>query len=235
LKTRKEEDLLLFLMECDDKSPAFDQKEFDGDEIQETIINSRCYLPGKPFVTGLDTLCMAHQLEPEAILLSLPTAKEWSDIDVNVLVTRGEQIREESFSLRNISLEKHGDHWREILEKSLEQSLSDLCPVCIFSGPFEKWYNALGADNKHRVQEKLKLAHNRSFQGGEPLFKSIESSPGLWEIRFDAYQGGAIRVLYKGCEDKQAILAGFIKKSNKGGYTVHISIAEREWDNLCTS
>lgn len=87
-------------------------------------------------------------------------------------------------------------------------------------------------NNRHRVREKLQLSHQRAFQGGKPLFESLAGTSGFREIRFHAFAGGAIRILFKTHGDQCAILTGFIKKSDNDGYAEHIPIAEQEWLNL---
>ncbi|BCA99395.1 hypothetical protein ATCC19606_17310 [Acinetobacter baumannii] len=92
------------------------------------------------------------------------------------------------------------------------QDIDELVQPNILSEILKNWYNNdLSRENKHRVLEKLKLACERNFQGGEPLFKSLED--GFREIRFDAHNGGAIRILFKNIKDNShALLVGFIKK-----------------------
>lgn len=54
------------------------------------------------------------------------------------------------------------------------------------------------------------------------------------EIRFSAYPGGAIRILFKAAGNtQQAILLGFIKKSDAEGYLQNISEAKVILDKLC--
>ncbi|MEO5351915.1 MAG: type II toxin-antitoxin system RelE/ParE family toxin [Magnetococcus sp. XQGC-1] len=219
-------DLCLFLLECEDKSPALGQEELI---VDQEWMDWNCYLPDVPYDGNMDTLCMAFWLEPKAILLSLPTANVWSASSVDVLMTRGNPQREERFSLRNISHEEHGFYWRSEFEKSNTLSLTELCPSCIFSDRFLQWFDDLESNNRHRVREKLQLSSQRAFQGGEPLFKSLEGASGLREIRFDAFAGGTIRILFRTYDKKCAILTGFIKKSDHDGYAEHIPIAEKEW------
>ncbi|WP_179959174.1 type II toxin-antitoxin system RelE/ParE family toxin [Pseudoalteromonas rhizosphaerae] len=64
------------------------------------------------------------------------------------------------------------------------------------------------------------------FRGNEPLFKLIVGTPGLWEVRFSAFSGGAIRMLYRTYNNKNILLVGFIKKSDNEGYKQNIQQAE---------
>lgn len=66
---------------------------------------------------------------------------------------------------------------------------------------FREWYNQLDANNRHRVYKKIQLAAQRRFAGGEPLFKNLENGEGMRELRFSAYPGGAIRILFVDLSD----------------------------------
>lgn len=225
-----EQDLCLFLLECEDKSPAIDQDEFN-DNVLEEMASWSCYLPGNTAYNGnLDALCMANCLEPRAVLLSLPTKPEWSDVLVNALILKNN--REEPFSLSNISKQEHGIYWHNHFKESLAKSLADLYPTCTFSPLFIQWFNDLDKNNQRRIKDKLSLAVDCSFQGGKPFFDSLEASEGLREIRFYAVAGGAVRILFKMRDRQCAILTGFIKKNNSEGYDVQIPIANQQWSRL---
>ena len=58
------------------------------------------------------------------------------------------------------------------------------------------------------------------------MFKTLINADGIREIRFDAYPGGAIRILFKKIGEKQAILTGFIKKRRDEGYKQDIAVAK---------
>ena len=84
-------------------------------------------------------------------------------------------------------------------------------------------------DLKARIYDKLLLADMKKFQGGKPLFDTLNDADGLREMRFSAVQGGAVRILFGALSgQKYGILVGFIKKSDDEGYTSAIKLAKKE-------
>ena len=58
-------------------------------------------------------------------------------------------------------------------------------------------------------------------------FRCNSTADGIRELRFSAVQGGAVRILFGQLPDgKQAILVGFVKKSDSEGYPKAIPTAK---------
>ena len=208
-------DLFLFLEEVEDKSPALD---FLLDEQIEEIASCNFYIPDTGFETNLDTLGIAYVLE--ATLLSMNTDECWNSSSVSAARYDDGAKREYIFPIKNISKKEHGEEHLLEYEKLSQTTLEDLCPDCSFTAEFKHWLEDLDVVNAKRVRTKLRLASERDFNGGKPLFETLKNNcDGLREIRFSAYPGGAIRILFRALsEGNQAILVGFIKKADEEGY-----------------
>lgn len=208
----KDEDLKLFLYEVEDKSPALD---YLTDSQIEEITEYNFYVDGEPIHEFLDVFGLAWVVS--GILLSLNTGQCWQSSEINIARSDENGIKiNELLTLKNISSKVHGvTHFNFFNEVDIVQ----LVAPHTLSANIQEWYSDLIQENKIRVIDKLKLACARDFQGGMPLFKTLDDSDGIREIRFNAYSGGAIRIFFKKLEaKKQAILFGFIKKSNTEGY-----------------
>lgn len=226
LMNEGERDLYSFLTELEDKSPALDYIE---EEVLADISSYSFYIPETPILEQADTLALAYFLD--AILLSINTADCWADHQVAIsrIAEDGRYI-DEKLTLHHISTHFHG---RQLFEKFSQDDIKSVCSQAVMTDEFIIWYNSLSPENKRRVFDKFKLACERKFQGAKPLFDSLNNSKGLREIRFGAYAGGAIRVLFKAVSDKKhAILLGFIKKSDSEGYSDNIPKAEALFESL---
>ncbi|MCP4138505.1 MAG: hypothetical protein GY754_46535 [bacterium] len=227
---QNEQDLALSLMEMDDKSPALNFLETEQKEIFDKFFLYEYYLPNTAYNENMYILGIAWLLQ--ASLLSLPTATIWDASRVIIACSQDESLHEQ-YSLHNIARYEHGVEWRKEWEQLSEKTLEELLQNCRITERFTTWYNELSSENSYRVRSKLQLANEKNFQGGEPLFKNLKDTDGMREIRFSAYPGGAIRVLIGGLPDQQqAILVGFIKKSDDEGYTENIKRAAEEWKTL---
>lgn len=214
LLNNQEMDLYLFLVELEDKSPALDYLE---DEVIDEICNSSFYMPDQPVLLYPDVLSLAYAID--ATLVSLNTSERWSSGDIAIAKSddAGRYINEK-LSLNNISTVEHG---KQLFEKLQYVNLHDICESTELANIFIDWYEEQSQENKVRIVEKYRLACERNFEGGEPLFKTLDS--GLREIRFSAYPGGATRLLFKRMTNgKHLVLLGFIKKSNLEGYAENI-------------
>lgn len=221
LEHRGEQDLLLALLEIEDKSPALDY--LADDELDE--LASQCfYFPDAPYAGSIDIIALAWHLD--AALLSIATSDRWNNGQVEFAkYIEGDTNTAPSY-LNNISCRAHGERLGAALRNE-GQSLSMRFPGCQFSGQFLQWESDLPADLRRRVAAKFALADAKQFQGGEPLFKTLKDAEGIRELRFSAVQGGAIRILFDQLPDgKQGILVGFIKKSDSEGYSEAISTAK---------
>ncbi|HAV6239100.1 TPA: hypothetical protein JI313_18865, partial [Acinetobacter baumannii] len=179
-------DLQTFLYEIEDKSPALD---YLNEEQLDKIVEYKFFVDNEPYHEQPDVFGLAWVIS--GILLSINTDKCWSNSEV-IIRRLDEQTGvpvEDTLSLKNISTLDHGIEHFNLMNV---QDIDELVQPNILSEILKNWYNNdLSRENKHRVLEKLKLACERNFQGGEPLFKSLED--GFREIRFDAHNGGAIR------------------------------------------
>ena len=224
LLNNQEMDLYLFLLELEDKSPALDYLE---DELIDEICNSSFYMPDQPVLDYPDVLSLAYAID--ATLVSINTSEQWSSS--NVLIAKSDDTGRyinEQLSLNNISTVEHG---KKLFEQFQYVNLHDICESTELANIFVDWYEEQSQENKIRIVDKYRLACERNFEGGEPLFKTLDS--GLREIRFSAYPGGATRLLFKRMTNgKQVILLGFIKKSNMEGYAENIPKALSLIDEL---
>lgn len=214
LLNNQEMDLYLFLLELEDKSPALEYLE---DELIDEICDTSFYMPNQPVLVYPDVLSLAYAID--ATLLSINTSEQWSSSNVFIAKSGdGGRYINEQLSLNNISTIEHG---KKLFEQFQHVNLHDICKSTELASAFIGWYEDQSQENKIRIVEKYRLACERNFEGGEPLFKTLDS--GLREVRFSAYPGGATRLLFKRMTNgKQLVLLGFIKKSNLDGYAENI-------------
>ena len=226
LMARGERDLHNFLTQLEDKSPALDYLDT---ETLDDIASYSFYMPNHPIPRYADTFSLAYFLD--AILLSINTSPQWASHQVTIarIANDGRYI-DEQLHLHHIATQTHG---QQLFQQFSQDDIKAVCTQAVMTVEFVSWYQELAAENKRRVFDKFKLACERQFQGAKPLFDSLINSDGIREIRFSAYSGGAIRILFKAMSDaKHAILLGFIKKSNSGGYTENIPKAEALFHQL---
>lgn len=222
LEHRDERDLQLALLEIEDKSPALDF--LTGDELEE-LARECFYFPDAPYNGSIDIIALAWHLD--AALLSIASSDRWlnGQIEFSKYV-EGNTNTAPSF-LNNVSCRAHGVELGVALRNE-GRSLSMRFPACRFSDQFLQWESDLPADLRRRIGAKLSLADAKQYQGGEPLFKTLKDADGMRELRFSAVQGGAVRILFDQLPDgKQAILVGFVKKSDSEGYSEAIPTAKK--------
>ena len=226
LMMRGERDLYSFLTQLEDKSPALDHLDA---ETLDDIASYSFYMPDHPVPKHADTFSLAYFLD--AILLSINTAPQWANHQVTIArVADDGRYIDEKLVLHHIATQTHG---QQLFHQFSQDDLKTVCAQAVMTTEFVTWYQELIAENKRRVLDKCKLACERHFQGAKPLFDSLTNSDGIREIRFSAYSGGAIRILFKAMSDtKHAILLGFIKKSNSEGYDENIPKAEKLFRQL---
>ncbi|MEG6551626.1 type II toxin-antitoxin system RelE/ParE family toxin [Desulfocurvibacter africanus] len=224
-------DVCQFIVEIADKSPALDFLFRENEELFNTISNYTFYLPDSGLTSPMDTLSLAWFLD--ATLLSIPTCSHWDKAYLHVKKYPPDRYHNDVLPLRNISRFEHGRLLREYYASLNTPALEELCPICIFTDDFIHWLGNLDSINQYRIRDKLTLACARNFSGGEPLFKSLENAHGIREIRFSAYPGGAIRILFAQYDATRfALFLGFIKKSDNEGYNENIARAKILWDQL---
>lgn len=212
-------DISLFLSEVEDKSPALDSL---SEEQIEEMSSYTFYIHNQPADTFSDVYALTWILSGH--LLSINTQDRWGDSNIEISRTSGAGIYlPEKFSLKNISCSQHGaehnqktsslDINKTIFPHKLTSNLSD-------------WFSKQNSENKSRIIDKLQLACARNFQGSKPLFDTLKDGGGLREIRFSAYAGGAIRILFRHLKEEQhALLVGFIKHSDSEHYSHAIPLA----------
>ncbi len=221
-------DLLLVMVEAEDKSPALEY--LSSDEFDE-LASFQFYLPDVGFDEVMDILGVAWLVD--GVLLSLLTHSRWEKTKIEIVRWDDVENRKDKYFINNISGVNNGVEICNEIKALSELTLDDICPQCTFTEAFREWYNELGANNRHRVFKKIQLAAQRHFSGGEPLFKTLESGDGMRELRFSAYPGGAIRILFGALpDDGRAILLGFIKKSDNEGYRENMNRATSLWMSM---
>lgn len=218
LYQENEHDMLLFLTEIDDKTPALNHLDED---VFEQLAEYIFYIPGQAAAKFPDVFGLAYFTN--ATMLSINTGDPWHLPKIPLARTGDGSFTIESLSVNNISSEQHG---REILEILRNIDIGAICEKHHITEDFHEWFKGLREENQQRVADKMKLAVERDFKGGRPLFDTLNDAEGLKEVRFSAHAGGAIRVLFKALnESKHAVLVGFIKKSDDDGYKYNIGRA----------
>lgn len=218
-----EHDLFLFLEEIEDKSPAMD---YLPDDVVEELTNYSFYMPNYGAANNSEVFGIAWFMH--AILLSIDTDEQWRSHEILIARTGDGQYIDEKLSIKNIAKYEHG---QLLFDEFNKVDIQDSCGECFFTDDFLNWYEEQTDDNKVRVRGKLKLACERGFNGGKPLFDNLDNAQGLREIRFSAYPGGAIRILFKSLGGSEhAILVGFIKKNDNEGYASNIVRANDLFD-----
>lgn len=206
-------DLASFLFEVDDKSPALDNL---SDEQIEEMAESNFYVPDEAADQYTDDYALTWAVS--GYLLSISTNERWDQKEI-IIARADDQGRyvNDNLTLKNISNQNHGlEHYKMLHDIDLEKIISPH----IISQSLLSWFAEQTSENKVRIIDKVRLAYDRGFQGGEPLFKTLTNANGIREIRMSAYAGGAIRILFKRLEQHQQILlVGFIKHGNSEGYT----------------
>ena len=214
------QDLQLSLLEIADKSGDLDLLiERNMDEIT----NYSFYFPDEPYVSSIDILGFAWFLDIP--LLSLSSSSRWAIEVVKFAKYDPEDPVGCILEIYNVASQNHGLIIKRRLEDILRPTLKELLPNCQISNEFMEWLENLEGGNKSRVLDKLEFAAKKKFEGGEPLFKTLNN--GIREVRFNATAGGAIRVLFARLSDKLWLITNaFIKKSDNEGYDKAIKDAE---------
>jgi len=227
LLAQGEQDLFLFLDELEDKSPAMD---FLSDEVMDDLGIYSFYMPGYAIANNTDIFGLTWFLQ--AVMLSINTDEQWNIHKIAIARTDDGQFIDEELSISNIASCEHG---QLLYDEFTHVDINNICDKCILTDEFIDWYEDQTDENRHRVIEKLSLSSDKEFQGGKPLFETLTNADGLREIRFSAYSGGAIRILFKALGgSKQAILVGFIKKSDSEGYEFNIKKADELYEAIGT-
>ncbi len=227
LLEKGEQDLLGFLLSVKDFSPALDHVE---EEVFEEVASYSFYIVDQGVEPNNDIFGLCWFLP--ATLLSIKTAQRWNQETVPIARTdsSGSYI-DEDLSIKNISCIDHGKAHKTELLSANETLLEDICDRAIFSDTITNWHRHQTEENKRRIIDKISHACQKNFQGGEPLFKSLED--GYREVRFRAYPSGAIRIIFKTKPDgRHAILNGWIKKNNTEGYKQAKSEAKKIFEKL---
>jgi len=228
LKANQLIDLLLMLEEAEDKSPALDHISA---EAFDELASFQFYLPDSGLNEAMDILGIAWLVD--GTLLSLHTHERWEGNKISIARWNEAEKREEQYFLNNISSVENGVGLRNEIKALTELTIENLCPQCMYTEMFRRWCCQLDANNRHRVYKKIQLAAQRRFTGGEPLFKTLENGEGMRELRFSAYPGGAIRILFGDLPaDGKAIILGFIKKKDKDGYKANMKRAKDLWKKM---
>lgn len=227
LESCGDQDLTLFLLEVEDKSPALDNL---SEEQIEEMGSYSFYVPNEAVDPNNDVYSLAWAVS--GFLLSIASHDRWKNNVITIARTDDSgQFLDETLSLNNISSQDHGkEHYLALHEINIKELVS---PHFI-SESLCSWFDEQTTENKVRIIDKLRLSIGRDFIGGEPLFKRLTNGDGLREVRMSAYSGGAIRILFRPLREHQALLVGFIKHSDNEGYEAAMNSAKRIYDGLPT-
>lgn len=225
LLNENEQDMLVFLAEIDDKTPVLDHL---GEDLFNQLANYSFYIPSHATTRFPDILSLAFFTG--ATMLSINTGAPWNLSRIPLARTTDGSFTVEKLSVNNISSAQNGTDLYELFRNI---DIAGICGSHHVTEEFHEWFKELKEENKHRVAEKMRLAVEREFKGGKPLFDTLNDADGLREIRFSAHAGGAIRILFKALDDsKHAVLVGFIKKSDDEGYKYNITRANKLLKNI---
>lgn len=217
-------DMQAFLYEVEDKSPALDALTVEQlDEIADYDL----YIQNQPLDSSRDIFAFAWVLD--GYLLSLATSERWEshEIRANNQGSQGKYL-DDFIILKNIANTLHGKQHFQI---NTAISPEEIVSPHLVSEELKYWFSQQNKNNQRIIANKLKLAKERMFQGGEPLFKALINSNALREIRFSAFAGGAIRILFRNYKNTiYFLLTGFIKHSDNEGYSQQIRLAEKIFD-----
>lgn len=214
-------DLQAFLYEVEDKSPAL---ETLTEEQFEEVSEYDLYIPNQPLDSQRDIYSLAWVLD--GYLLSLATSERWGCLEIraNKQGYLGQYV-DDFLLLKNVANEAHG---RLHLQRAKYIDLSKIIAPHFISNDLKQWFDQQSKENQRVIVNKLKLATEKGFQGAEPLFKPLHNSNALREIRFSAFAGGVVRILFRSFqEEKYLLLTGFIKHADNEGYDKHIPLAEK--------
>ncbi len=220
LKDNREVDLLAFIDEMEDKSPAF---EYIEAEDFEKLSRFSIYIENRPYV-NMDII--GHAWLVGGTLISLSTEPFWSNhiILFNILVEGA--TRPDKCQVYNVACKGHSN----LVLLAMEKCLTDLCPLAIFTDEFIDWYNLLKKEDRTKTKDKVVYCYDNNFQLGRPTIDTLDGSafPNMKEIIVgNAHaQNGKIRILFAlDSKSRANIFVGFIKHSND--YTDYIRVADR--------
>jgi hypothetical protein len=217
LITEMNQDLALFVLELEDKSPFLDK--IPDTEI-ETIMNYRLKIFETPFDRAESDILIYASLQ-NAILMSLPTNDLWKH---EILPVKLENVKTnliDEVDLLNIFSHKV-DHL--LVESDWKEQLAGL----VFSSIFNDWFDCLHEKNKIHVKNLLTRAYELNFRAGssEQAKEEKGTTEKIWEWRggHPLCGKGRIRIFFSSQKSKNYILYGFIKTSNN--YSNEIREAE---------
>jgi len=220
LSDKNEIDLLMFIMEIEDKSPFIDH--ISGMYIDE-LFTCIPYLREYPSNESMDIFNLAW-LE-SGIMLSLATHKRWQNYVIEFWVQIQGKVKDEKRDVYNISTREHA----KLVLQALEPSIRDVCPDVFFTERFMDWFNECKSEDKNKIKTKLRHCYEHNFLSGRPIIDTLKGSefPNMKEIRVGNEHAGSgkIRILFAQDSNRRVcILVGFIKHSND--YRDYIDIAD---------
>lgn len=229
LTERNEEDLLFVLTELVDKADAINSLDL---ELFNEAVNSCYYFSHLGYTGSVDFLALAAVYD--GILFTANSNEFWSHHRIEVGQYQPGATNQENGFVYSVCNSATAQEIINVIRPPYEEiQLNQLIPNCVISAELLEWFNQLDKDNKRITKNKLKIAHDLNFNGGEPLFKTLNDASGMRELRYSAFPGGATRILFGSLPNsKFGLLIGFIKKSNSEGYEVNIPRAEKIWNLL---
>jgi hypothetical protein len=224
-----ESDLALVLLEIEDKADSI--SSLSDDTILD-FSNASYFFTQLGYTGSIDYIALAVHID--GVLFGVESQSCWASHEVEFSIYPSQHNNARPSIIYTISSQQSGIRLRshyDLLGSIIP--LEDLLPNCRITDNFRDWLGELTNENESIVRKKLKLAHERGFQGGKPLFDTLDDGDGMREVRFNAYGGGAIRILFAALPNEIfALLVGFIKKSDNEGYTENIKIGKTLWKQL---
>ena len=221
LENQNERDALVFWAELEDKSPAMSY--LDNDTIED-IASYNFFIPNQPIDCHPEVFGIAWF--KDVTLLSINTNAKWNNdhIIIDRVDDTGRYLGE-LLKIKNIASPAHGAVHRIQIKASEDEKLRDVGDNMKVSPEVDSWFDLQTKEDKRIILRKLAYSCERKFQGGKPLFETLQD--GIREIRFNAYSGGTFRVLFKlDATAKAMILNGFYKKRKDEGYVENIADAK---------
>lgn len=229
LDKENEIELLEVFLNLEDRSPAFDSID---EIVFDEIAKHEYHFVDLAANDSVDYLGLARHLN--AVLFTARSSEYWADSELSYSILPSVDGGYEPVGIKSVCDVNSAEEILEALSLfSGEGHISEILKFCFLTEDFSGWYEGLDKNNKEIVRRRLIYADQKRFQGGKPLFDTLNNADGMREIRMKAHAGGAIRILFGIAQTgKQAILRAWIKKADNEGYKTNIAAAKLVWDGL---
>lgn len=222
------QEFAMIILDLDDKADAISSLP---DDVVSEMASTSYYFSHLAYEGSSDTLALLAALD--GILFSVGTIDPWCEYAIQFSTYPPPDPYSASIAYSVCDKRTSTLVSQALAPPSATLTLDQLLPNCQFTEAFQSWIQSITEENFSMLKKKLLLAHERAFMGGKPLFDTLNDADGMREVRMSAHGGGAIRVLFGAIPGgRQALLRGFIKKSDNEGYVENISAGIKDWKKL---